>query len=126
MPAFQGPDIPLMVAVTVDCADPGRVARFWADLLGVEVAHESEQYVFLTYAPDRKVTMWFQRVPEPRRGKNRVHVDFAVLDLEATEQRVVALGGSLGERHTWEGHEWRICHDPEGNEFDVMRAPPAE
>ena len=119
--SFQGPAIPLLAAVTIDCADPSALSRFWADLLGVEISHESEQWVFLAHAPDRKVTLWFQRVPEPKVGKNRVHVDFGVLNLEAAEERVVELGGTLGERHTWQRFEWRTCFDPEGNEFDIAR-----
>lgn len=123
MPAFQGPDVPLLVAVTIDCRNPARLASWWAELLGVEVSSSDDQYAFLTHAPDRKTTVWFQKVDETKTVKNRVHLDFAVPDLEATERRIVDAGGSLGSRHIWNGYEWTTCLDPEGNEFDVMRAP---
>lgn len=123
-PAFQADDIPLLIAITVDCNDLDGMATFWSELLGLEIRHSDDQFAFLSYAPDRKVTLWLQKVDEPRVGKNRLHLDFAVPDLEATERRVVALGGSLGDMHDWEGNVWRVCADPEGNLFDVMIAPP--
>ena len=124
-PAFQGPTVPLLVAVTIDCNDLEAMTTFWCGLLGVEVAHVEEPFSFLTHAPDRKVTVWLQRVEEPRVGKNRLHLDFAVLDLEATEQRIVELGGALRERQSFHEFVWRVCEDPEGNLFDVMQAPAA-
>lgn len=124
-PAFQGDDIPLLVAVTIDCNDLEGMTAFWSGVLGVEVAHVEEPFSFLAHAPDRKVTVWLQRVPEPRVGKNRIHLDFAVPDLEATEARVVRLGGTLGERQSFHEFVWRVCEDPEGNVFDVMQAPSA-
>ncbi len=71
------------------------------------------------------MTIWLQRVPEPRVGKNRIHLDFAVPDLEATEQRIVELGGKLGERQSFHEFVRRVCEDPEGNVFDVMAVPEA-
>lgn len=123
MPRFQGPDIPLIVAATIDCNDLELQAAFWSELLGVETAEIGPEFAFLTHAPDRKVTVWLQRVPETKETKNRVHLDFAVPDLAAAERRIIALGGSLGSRNEWEGYVWRTCRDPEGNEFDVMEAP---
>ena len=123
MPAFRGPDIPLIVAATVDCENPRKLSAWWAELLGVEVSSADDDYAFLSYAPDRKTTVWFQRVPEQKSAKNRVHLDFAVPDLEATERRIAEMGGTIGEQHSWKDVVWRTFQDPEGNEFDVMRAP---
>lgn len=123
MPTFQGPDIPLVVAATIDCNDLESQAEFWSTLLGVEIAEIGPEFAFLAYAPDRKTTVWLQRVPEQKQGKNRVHLDFAVPDLAGAERRIVELGGALGDRQEWKGYVWRTCHDPEGNEFDVMEMP---
>ena len=123
MPAFQNSVTPLLVAATIDCQDPHSLAAWWAELLGVTVTHSDEQFAFLGYAPDRKTTIWFQRVPENKAGKNRVHLDFAVPDLEATCERITALGGAIGEAQSWNEFHWRTCRDPEGNEFDVMQTP---
>ena len=123
MPTFQGPDVPLMTAVTIDCHDVPRLLEFWSELLGVDNNGQVEHFGFLAPAPDRRVSIWLQEVPESKRVKNRVHLDFAVPDLEAAERRVVELGGSLGDRQEWQGYLWRTCMDPEGNEFDIMQAP---
>jgi predicted enzyme related to lactoylglutathione lyase len=126
MPAFQNSVTPLLVAATIDCRDPEGLAAWWAELLGVVVTHSDGQFAFLGYAPDRKTTIWFQKVPEEKTGKNRVHLDFAVPDLDATCERIATSGGTVGEAHSWGGFHWRTCRDPEGNEFDVMQAPEVE
>lgn len=123
MPAFQSPTTPLLVAVTIDCHDHTGLADWWAELLGVTVTHSDDNFAFLAYAPDRKTTIWFQKVPEDKTTKNRVHLDFAVPDLDATCERIEAMGGSVVATHSWESYRWRICQDPEGNEFDVMQVP---
>ena len=113
---------PLMIAATVDVSDLEASAGFYSELLGLEVLGIIDPFAFLGAAEDRKVAIWLQRVPEEKAGKNRCHLDFVVRDLEALEERVVELGGSLGERQTWQDFLWRTCLDPDGNEFDVMRA----
>ena len=59
--------------------------------------------------------LFFQRVPESKVVKNRVHVDLRCAALDAETARLVELGASvanpLGE------HEWVTLADPEGNEF---------
>ncbi len=115
------PDIPTLIAATIDCSDLEAMTRFWGGLLGVEI-QIVEHFGFLAHAPDRKVTIWLQRVPEERAGKNRVHLDFVVGDLDASLDRVVTLGGGIGERREWHGFVWNTCTDPEGNEFDIMQA----
>lgn len=123
MTDFQADHVPLMTAVTMDCRDVDRLLEFWSELLGVENRGKHGPFGFLAPAPGRKISIWLQEVPEDKVVKNRVHMDFVVPDLEATESRIVALGGSLGGRQEWEGYRWRTCMDPEGNEFDVMADP---
>ena len=125
MPDFAGPDVPLMIAGTIDVSDLERSAEFWSKLLNLEVQGIHDPFAFLSAAPDRKVAIWLQKVPEVKNSKNRCHLDFVVLDLEATERKVVELGGSLGERSSWQNFEWRTFLDPDGNEFDVMQAQSA-
>ncbi len=114
-------DHPLLIASTIDCNDLELMTRFWAELLGVEYQIH-EPFGFLAHPDGRKVTLWLQRVPEERSGKNRVHLDFVVDDLDAASQRVVELGGSVGERSDWQGFVWNTCADPEGNLFDLMQS----
>ena len=108
--------------LTIDCNEPERLASFWAALLGTEVdiTMDDGRFVFLK-RNDQLPVICFQRVAEPKTGKNRLHVDLSVDDLGAATERVVALGGSWpdGEERRLEGFEWRTLADPEGNEFDV-------
>jgi predicted enzyme related to lactoylglutathione lyase len=113
-----------MIAATIDCTDLEVMTEFWGRLLDVDF-QTVEHFGFLAHSPDRKVTIWLQRVPEPKVGKNRVHLDFVVGDLDASLARVRALGGSVGERQEWQGHVWNVCADPEGNVFDIMQAQEA-
>lgn len=118
----EADNVPWMIAATIDCHDLESTARFWSELFNMEIAGIEEPFAFLSPAGDRKVSIWLQKVPETKAGKNRVHLDFAVHDLEATERKVVELGGSLGDKASWHDFSWRTCLDPEGNEFDVMQA----
>jgi hypothetical protein len=65
----------------------------------------------------------FQRVPESKVGKNRVHRDVLVDDLGVGTKRVEALGGHWiepGTTRELDGFEWRCMADPDGNEFCIM------
>ncbi|MEM9041563.1 MAG: VOC family protein [Actinomycetota bacterium] len=118
---------PALLATTIDCVDLEPMAEFWADLLGVE--HQvHEPFAFLGPTEGRRATIWLQRVPEERVGKNRLHLDFVVRDLDAACDRVVELGGALGPERSWQAFHWRTCSDPEGNVFDLMKAqePPPD
>ena len=70
------PDYPDVVlgAVIVDCADPMKVATFWSELLGRKIVIPDERWVNLEWAPRFAIGMSFQRVPEKKAGKNRLHI----------------------------------------------------
>jgi hypothetical protein len=65
--------------------------------------------------------LFFQRVPEPKTSKNRVHLDVHVdPDGKAAEvERLVGLGARLVEAHDDRGPMTYVMRDPEGNEFCV-------
>jgi hypothetical protein len=135
--------------VTFDCAQPERVARFWCQVLGYVVAPPPEG--FATWddfhrslqAPDRDSwfacvdpsgagpRLFFQRVPEGKVVKNRVHLDVRVgtglvgeerlATLEAECARLVALG-AVRVRVLLADEDNESCivmQDVEGNEFDL-------
>jgi predicted enzyme related to lactoylglutathione lyase len=100
--------------ITVDCADAGRVARFWSALLGAPVDTADPSVV--PAALPGGVGMYFQEVPEPKRVKNRLHLDLAVSAIDEASERAVALGG----RVVGDVESWRVMADPEGNEFCLV------
>ncbi|MCL1869506.1 MAG: VOC family protein [Promicromonosporaceae bacterium] len=135
------------VQVTFDCADPERVARFWCEVLGYVVPPPPPGFGswddFSKSLPPEKQgsafacvdptgvgpRLFFQRVPEGKVVKNRVHLDVRVgtgmvgeerlAALEAECERLVALGASKFRVLLADGFEESVIvmQDVEGNEF---------
>ncbi|MGH3358023.1 MAG: VOC family protein [Nocardioidaceae bacterium] len=136
--------------VTFDCADPGAQAAFWAEALGYRVQSPPDGFedwpAALTawgippeHHNDRSAIvdsdgdgprLFFQKVPEPKTAKNKVHLDvraapgltgddrMAVLEAEAS--RLGALGATRTSRTDPDGPleaGFIVMADPEGNEF---------
>lgn len=116
------PDYPDVVlgAVIVDCTDPMKVASFWSELLGRKMVVPDEHWVNLEWAPRFAVGMSFQRVPEEKAGKNRLHIDVFCTSVEQTAQRAEQLGG---RRATGYGGQALVMLDPEDNEFCLVPFP---
>jgi catechol 2,3-dioxygenase-like lactoylglutathione lyase family enzyme len=104
-------------SVTFDAADALALARFWAAALGTDVDDESTpDRAFVEAAGWGGPNLWFQRVPEPKTAKNRVHFDLRAPDgVEAEVARLAALGATVLTR----GDDLTVMRDPEGNEFCV-------
>ena len=99
--------------LVVDCADPQRVASWWADRFGVAVQSDGEN-IWLEGGDGPPWELVFDAVPEPKRVKNRVHWDVSgstaeLLDAGATLLR--ARDDEIG---------WDVLADVEGNEFCVF------
>jgi len=109
--------------VTFDCVDPQRLAGFWAAALRTSVAGDYGDFVFLASPTDGGAALGFQRVPEPRVGKNRVHVDLSTQDRVGEVSRLVKLGATVSydQVGTVPGIDWTTLADPEGNEFCVAQ-----
>jgi hypothetical protein len=104
--------------VTFDCAEPRRLAAFWAAVTGYQPTEERDDFVRLRAPDSRGVRhLLFFRVPEPKAVKNRMHVDLAARDPEAEIERLVALGATRVEHREGNGTAWTVMLDPEGNEF---------
>jgi hypothetical protein len=103
--------------VTFDCADALAQARFWAAALGSDVDEDSTSDKAFVEAPGwGGPSMWFNRVPEPKRAKNRLHLDLrAPFEMDREVERLVALGATVVQRS--EGIT--VMQDPEANEFCV-------
>jgi hypothetical protein len=136
-----------VIQIAVDCTDPHAQARFWAAALGYQVEDVEplvRQMLEAGYATDGDVATvddrlawkngsacsdpagarprwFFQRVPEPKAAKNRMHVDLQVGE-DARPAEVERLLG-LGATKLYDGRlgpqTWVTMADPEGNEFCV-------
>lgn len=113
--------------ITVDCTDPEKLGRFWAQALGWNLYHDDDPEVLVApeFPPRRDgPTMLFIPVPEPRTVKNRMHVDLEPSDRSRDEEvdRLIGLGATLVEDHRDEdGTGWVWLADIEGNDFCVER-----
>src|SRR4051812_48625771 len=72
----------LWSGVTIDCVDPQRLGRFWAALLRRTPSASLPGWVRLGDASDGLPLINFQPVPEPKRGKTRIHLDVTVADID--------------------------------------------
>ena len=134
--------------VVIDCAAPHELADWWAEALGWQVESQDESFILrmiqtgaaseadtirhrgalvwkvgaaLTSPEPGRPRVLFQRVPEPKTGKNRLHFDVRVgPERRETEiARLLALGATELWRASQGPYEWATLADPEGNEFCV-------
>ncbi|MTD58180.1 VOC family protein [Amycolatopsis pithecellobii] len=130
--------------VTVDSAGPHKLADWWADALGWDVEPSNEEFIRRMVAEGhareedtttyRGALVWkvgaairhpesgrrvlFQLVPEPKKVKNRVHLDIAVGEArEAEVERLTGLGATVLHRGQQGPYTWVTMADPEGNEL---------
>ena len=113
----------MRIELTLDCVDLDTIAGFWQAALGY--AREGtidRRYVTLA---GRGPTLTLQQVPEPKRGKNRMHLDLLVDNLEAEVTRLCGLGAATVTPVAREefGQRWLVLADPEGNEFCMAEDP---
>jgi hypothetical protein len=125
--------------LTIDCADPAALAGFWAEVLdrrpgqmpADDAPPEERAYAVLEAGEDGQTEIYFQRVPEGKVAKNRVHLDVRVggegelaerrARVDAEAARLVALGASDHRGAIEEGgYYWIRLNDPEGNEFCLV------
>jgi predicted enzyme related to lactoylglutathione lyase len=111
--------------IQVDCEDPERIAPFWAGLLGTTIEDrlgDPPQYINLAATVAGAPHVSFQRVPEPKVLKNRLHLDISVDDVETASRRVEAMGGRRLDDFDFHehGYSWRRMADPDGNEFCLI------
>ncbi|PSL01797.1 hypothetical protein CLV30_11236 [Haloactinopolyspora alba] len=111
-----------VAALPLDSADPDRDAAFWAAITGwvpwagvdgvATLRHPSGAGPLLEFCPE----------PEPKSGKNRVHLDVRrSADEGDVTERLVEMGAST--LSGYEGLPWRVFADPSGNEFCVLDPP---
>ena len=105
--------------ITIDCSDPGLVARFWSEALQLPLHGPEDGEWWLEPGGDSPDIL-FLAVPETKSVKNRVHLDLRPDDQEAEVDRLTKLGATrvdIGQGDV----TWVVMADPEGNEFCVLR-----
>ena len=109
-------------SIVIDTQDPDELVPFWREILGLEEQARYPGFVWLSAISDGGPALAFQRVPEEKAGKNRLHLDLGHPDPEAFVSKVEALGGSRLADHEIDGFHWTVLADPEGNEFCVAKS----
>jgi catechol 2,3-dioxygenase-like lactoylglutathione lyase family enzyme len=108
-------------SVTLDCADPQPLADFWAKALDGKVAYTSDKFIGIetpdgfwigAYQIDDYEPPGWPGAAPPK----QFHLDFAVDDLDAAEQDVLALGATKAD-HQPDPSRWRVFLDPAGHPF---------
>lgn len=107
----------------IDCPDPGRLAAFYAELLGWEAQADEPGQDWIDVKPaDGSNCLSFQQVegyraPEwpGQKSPQQMHLDVLVDDLHEAEKAVVALGATKAE--TQPGTTFRVFLDPAGHPF---------
>jgi predicted enzyme related to lactoylglutathione lyase len=111
-----------LVALDFDAIDPPRLARFWADVLGWEVADDPEGAALLP-TDGTEFRLRLLRVQARKTDRKQMHLHLTSTSLE-DQQQTVARALGLGARHIdvgqrpEEGHV--VLADPEGNAFCVI------
>ncbi len=121
--------------IVIDCSHPAPPARFWAATLddyavapyddeeldrlrSIGINDPEEDPSVLVAATSDRPRLWFQRVPEPKQSKNRVHLDLRADDLDGEVARLTALGATVLSDQPIA--DLVVMRDPEGNEFCVL------
>jgi hypothetical protein len=141
------------IQIVFDCADPATLAAFWAKALGYKAEAPPDgfsswdDWARAREIPDERSNDWaavldpdgsgprlyFQRVPEGKVAKNRVHLDLNVgggsevpleerksrIGLEVARLKTIGASDSRGAIEE-DGEYWVRMNDPEGNEFCVQ------
>ena len=108
--------------VVIDCSNPAVLAVFWAAVLGGQPQARDDNWHYLD--PPGWTRLAFQRVPESKQVKNRLHLDVEVTDIDAATQQAEALGATrVGEVHRDTAGSFQVLLDPENNEWCVVRPP---
>jgi predicted enzyme related to lactoylglutathione lyase len=109
--------------IAFDCANAASLADFWVAVTGYAKVTASEEYAFVVHPDKVGPALMFNKVPEGKVVKNRVHVEVDTNDLEAEVSRIEGLGATRLAFHRSEEFNaaWMVMADPEGNEFCVVK-----
>ena len=110
--------------VVIDCPDPAALAAFYAELIGLPITWQEDDFVVIApndttsgiafqLAPDHQPPRW----PDPERPQ-QFHLDVMVDDVDAAGPRVLALGARL-----LSDRDGQVYADPAGHPFCLIPRP---
>ncbi|WP_018681008.1 VOC family protein [Actinokineospora enzanensis] len=111
-------------SIVLDTRDPGRLARFYAALLGGEVTTEEEDWYVVTDPNGGRLACQLSPEHEPPRfpdpaGSQQLHLDIAVEDIEEADRRVLEIGATrVPDPHP--ETDFRVYRDPAGHPFCLV------
>ncbi|WP_394250917.1 VOC family protein [Arthrobacter pityocampae] len=121
-------------STVIESTDHRALAHWWSTALGWEVIFDDddEAAVVPPWARELDATLSFEQVPpglvfvrveHEKRGKNRLHLDFAPHtgeDRDAEIERLITLGARRIDVGQGPDVSWEVLADPDGNEFCVL------
>lgn len=109
-------------STVINTADIERAIAFWTAALGYVVRDADPTFAVLTDPGRRWSNLSLQRSDEPKRGRNRVHLDLYTTDQAGEVARLEALGAKRVPWEYQEGHDHVVMADHDGNEFCVVQS----
>jgi hypothetical protein len=119
-----------LVEIVIDCLNPARLARFWAEALSdyhvrPYTDEDLARLASVGLNPETDISvavdgngpiLWFQKTEEPKTQRNRLHLDIRGEGRAAEVARLRKLGATVRDEH----EAYTVMLDPEGNEFCVQ------
>ena len=109
------------VELVLDCAEPKNLAAFWREALDYRDHYTDASLAVLVPKVGSASPLLLQGVPEPKAGKNRMHLDIVADNVEDEVHRLEVLGAHRIDEgvKSFGGTQWVRMSDPEQNEFCV-------
>ncbi len=105
--------------VIVEATDPPGLGRWWREVLDWVVVNDDPEEFEIRPAIDRMPGLLFVPVTQPKKDKNRLHLDFRPDDHGREVERALNLGARRIDVEQGDV-SWEVLADPEGNEFCIL------
>lgn len=111
-----------IAALAIDAVQPRLIAEFWCAVLDWQVVEEDADGVSIAPADGSRMRIDVVAVPEPKSGKNRLHLDLRADGVSTSGElvRLEALGARRVDVGQRDDVSWVVLADPEGNEFCLL------
>ena len=115
-------------SIVIHVSDVERARKFWQGALGytprdADWARDSSDFIVLCDPKRRWANVSLQLWPEPKVGRNRLHLDLYCDNQEAEVERLEALGAVRLDWDYEPDADFVVMADPDGNEFCVVSSP---